>query len=107
MFIFFIALLSAAVGLLNLFPIPVLDGGHIVFSLWEGITRRKAHPKVVNLLVNVFAALLIAALILLSVRDIIRAPKMLRAFGILKSNEQEEPQPATNMTVEAPASGEE
>lgn len=39
-FILFIATLSTAVGMMNLFPIPVLDGGHLVFHAWEAITRR-------------------------------------------------------------------
>ncbi|MXQ07213.1 RIP metalloprotease RseP [Alphaproteobacteria bacterium GH1-50] len=39
-FIWFIAVLSTAVGLLNLFPIPVLDGGHLVFYAWEAVTGR-------------------------------------------------------------------
>ena len=33
--IWFIAVLSTAVGLINLFPIPVLDGGHLVFHSYE------------------------------------------------------------------------
>ncbi|MEM9239738.1 MAG: RIP metalloprotease RseP, partial [Pseudomonadota bacterium] len=37
-FIWFIAVLSTAVGLLNLFPIPVLDGGHLVFYAYEAVT---------------------------------------------------------------------
>lgn len=40
-FILFIGVLSAAVGLLNLFPIPILDGGHLVFHAYEAIARRK------------------------------------------------------------------
>ncbi len=40
-FIWFIAVLSTAVGILNLFPIPVLDGGHLVFYFWEAVT---GHP---------------------------------------------------------------
>lgn len=32
--------LSVGVGLLNLFPIPILDGGHLVFHAWEAITGR-------------------------------------------------------------------
>lgn len=39
-FIWLIAVLSTAVGLLNLFPIPVLDGGHLVFHTYEAIARR-------------------------------------------------------------------
>ncbi|MEM8801566.1 MAG: RIP metalloprotease RseP [Pseudomonadota bacterium] len=39
-FIWFIALLSTAVGLINLFPIPVLDGGHLVFYAYEAVAGR-------------------------------------------------------------------
>ena len=39
-FVWFIALLSTAVGLINLFPIPVLDGGHLVFYAYEALTGR-------------------------------------------------------------------
>lgn len=39
-FVWFIALLSTAVGLINLFPIPVLDGGHLVFYAFEAVTGR-------------------------------------------------------------------
>ncbi len=39
-FISFIAVLSTAVGLLNLFPIPVLDGGHLVFHAYEAVTGK-------------------------------------------------------------------
>lgn len=40
-FVWFIAVLSAAVGLINLFPVPVLDGGHLVFHAYEALT---GHP---------------------------------------------------------------
>lgn len=49
-FIWFIAVLSTAVGLLNLFPIPVLDGGHLVFFAYEAVTRRPPPPKVTQVL---------------------------------------------------------
>lgn len=39
-FIWMIAALSTAVGMMNLFPVPVLDGGHLVFHLYEAVTRR-------------------------------------------------------------------
>ena len=59
-------------AILNLLPIPVLDGGHIVFSLFEGITRKKIPAKFISFLVNIFALLLISAMILLSFRDVQR-----------------------------------
>ncbi|MBL7075874.1 MAG: RIP metalloprotease RseP [Kiritimatiellae bacterium] len=68
----FTCLLNVNLAILNLLPIPVLDGGHIVFSIWELIFRKPASPKLVNALVNVFAILLIGVMILLSVRDLDR-----------------------------------
>jgi regulator of sigma E protease len=38
--LFFAALISVNLGVLNLLPIPALDGGHIMFNLYEMITRR-------------------------------------------------------------------
>ena len=40
------ALISVNLGVLNLLPIPALDGGHIMFNLYEMITRRKPSDKV-------------------------------------------------------------
>jgi regulator of sigma E protease len=77
----FIRFLNVNLAILNLLPIPVLDGGHVVFSLWEGITRRRVHPKVVNTLVNVFATLLIGVMLILTYRDVVyRLPHFFR-FG--------------------------
>ncbi len=45
-FILFIAVLSINLGVINLFPIPVLDGGHIFFYLIEIVTRREVSVKV-------------------------------------------------------------
>jgi len=59
-------------AILNMLPIPVLDGGHIIFSLFEGITRKKIPAKFISFLVNIFALLLISAMIWLSVRDVQR-----------------------------------
>jgi regulator of sigma E protease len=39
-YIGFLALLSISLGVLNLFPIPVLDGGHLVFHAYEAVFRR-------------------------------------------------------------------
>jgi len=57
-------------AILNLLPLPVLDGGHVCFALYEVITRRKPHPKVVSGLVNVFAVILIGLMVLLMFRDV-------------------------------------
>jgi regulator of sigma E protease len=36
----FLALISVSLGVLNLLPLPVLDGGHLMYYLWEGITGK-------------------------------------------------------------------
>ncbi|CUH69492.1 Regulator of sigma E protease [Thalassovita autumnalis] len=51
-FVYFIGILSTAVGLLNLFPIPVLDGGHLTFYAYEAVTRRKPSPRALKFLMT-------------------------------------------------------
>ena len=68
--IWFTGFLNVNLAVINLLPLPVLDGGHIVFSLWEVVTRRPPNPKVVNVLVNIFAVMLISLFVMLSVFDV-------------------------------------
>ncbi len=42
----FLGFLSVNLAVLNFLPIPVLDGGHMVFLIWEGVTRRKPSERV-------------------------------------------------------------
>jgi regulator of sigma E protease len=58
-FIWFIGALSAAVGLINLFPIPVLDGGHLVFYAYEAVTRRKPSDRAVQVFMFIGLALIL------------------------------------------------
>jgi regulator of sigma E protease len=39
-YILFLALISVSLGVLNLLPLPMLDGGHLMYYLWEGVTGR-------------------------------------------------------------------
>lgn len=39
-YVMFLALISVSLGVLNLLPLPVLDGGHLMYYLWEGVTGR-------------------------------------------------------------------
>ena len=57
-FIWFIAVLSTAVGLLNLFPIPVLDGGHLVFHAYEAVRGKPPGDWALNVLMAIGLALL-------------------------------------------------
>lgn len=70
--VWFTGFLNVNLAIINLLPIPVLDGGHIVFSLWEAITRRPPRVQVVNILINIFLVLIIGLFVLLSIRDIER-----------------------------------
>jgi regulator of sigma E protease len=70
-FIAFIAFLSLNLGLLNLLPIPVLDGGHIVFLAIEAIIRRPISTKV-KLVVQQIGMVLIIALMLFIIYNDIR-----------------------------------
>ena len=65
----------------------------ILLALWEAITRRKVHPKVVNTLVNVFAILLIGAMLLLTFRDAERQWKITNLFKKAPAAEQVENPP--------------
>ena len=39
-YLVFLALISVSLGVLNLLPLPVLDGGHLMYYLWEGLTGK-------------------------------------------------------------------
>lgn len=62
-FIWFIAVLSTAVGLLNLFPIPVLDGGHLVFHAYEAVTGRPPSDKALRVLMALGLTLLLSLML--------------------------------------------
>lgn len=70
-FIVFMALLSVNLGLINLFPIPVLDGGHIVFFLIEIITGHEVNEKVKEYLFRIGLALLLALMVFATWNDIV------------------------------------
>jgi len=69
---FFTALISVNLGVLNLLPIPALDGGHIMFNLYEMITGKTASEKVMMYITMVGWALLIALMMLGLYNDINR-----------------------------------
>ena len=60
------ALISINLGVLNLLPIPVLDGGQIVFCLWEMIFRRPVNARVQEYAMRAGLALLVALMLLAS-----------------------------------------
>ncbi|MFA7256417.1 MAG: RIP metalloprotease RseP [Kiritimatiellales bacterium] len=76
-----IRFLNINLAVLNLLPIPVLDGGHIVFALWHGITRHKVNVKIQTALINFFAILLIGAMLILSLKDVDRKLQIKKLFS--------------------------
>lgn len=70
--LFWLGAISLNLGILNLLPIPVLDGGTILLSLFEMLTGKKLHPKTLEKLVLPFALLLIAFFVFLTYQDLSR-----------------------------------
>ena len=70
--LYFIGLLSVNLGIVNLLPIPALDGGRILFLGIEGIFKKKINPKVETIIENVVFWLLMALIVYVLVQDVIR-----------------------------------
>ncbi len=69
-FVWFIAVLSTAVGLLNLFPIPALDGGHLVFYAYEAVAGKPPSDKALKVLMTVGITLILALMVFALSNDI-------------------------------------
>ncbi len=69
-FIWFVAVLSTAVGLLNLFPIPILDGGHLVFHAWEATTGRPPPERAMRVLMGAGLAVILALMVFALTNDL-------------------------------------
>lgn len=69
-FVGMLAILSLGIGILNLFPIPVLDGGHLVFFAYEAVTRRQPSEGALRLLMTVGLTLVLSIMIFGLSRDL-------------------------------------
>ena len=76
-FLVILAMLSIMLGVLNLLPIPALDGGHMVFCLFEMITGRKPSDKFLTVMQLIGLVLLLGLMILAFGND------FARLFGLL------------------------
>lgn len=70
--VYFMGLLSVNLGILNLFPIPILDGGHLLFFTVEGIMRRPLSMKTRELLQQIGLVLLVSLMFFVFYNDIMR-----------------------------------
>jgi len=68
----FLAIISLLIAITQLIPFPALDGGHLVFYLIEGIRKKPISIRVVNLINNIGFIILMALMIFLTYRDILR-----------------------------------
>ena len=70
--LYFVGLLSVNLGIVNLLPIPALDGGRILFLLIEGITRKKINPRIETIIENIVFWLLMALIVYILFQDVFR-----------------------------------
>ena len=86
----FLRFLNVNLAVLNLLPIPVLDGGLILFSLIALIFRRPVPRKIVDNLSMVFMYLFLALMITLVWRDVARSRRMHKARDVFEKELQQE-----------------
>ena len=72
-FVYFIAVLSTAIGMLNLFPIPALDGGHLVFYAYEAVTGKPPSDKALRILMT-FGLVLVLSLMVFALGNDLFCP---------------------------------
>lgn len=70
--LYWMGLISLNLGLINLLPIPVLDGGHICFAIWEFITKKPISSKTMERMVLPFVILLIMFFVYVTYQDVLR-----------------------------------
>jgi regulator of sigma E protease len=73
--LYFSVILNVNLAVMNLLPIPVLDGGHIVFSLLEAVRRRQVEAKTIVRIQTCFVVLLAGFFLLVTYHDSMRLKK--------------------------------
>jgi regulator of sigma E protease len=71
-YLVFLAMISVSLGVLNLLPLPVLDGGHLMYYLWEGVTGRGVSDVWLERLQRGGVALLFALMSIALFNDVTR-----------------------------------
>jgi len=71
------ALLSVSIGLMNLVPVPMLDGGHLLFYLYEAVRGRPLSPRAQEIGFRVGLALVLMLMLFVTWNDIVHVRGML------------------------------
>jgi len=71
-FLYFIGFLSANFAIINLLPIPIVDGGHIMFCGIEKVRKKPIPQKIMTALINVFFVLILAFFVFVTRNDIMK-----------------------------------
>ena len=71
-FLSFMALISVNLGIMNLFPLPVLDGGHLVFLAMEAVKGKPVSERVQSICYRIGAALLLSLTVFALFNDFLR-----------------------------------
>lgn len=90
----FMVLLNVSLAVLNLLPLPVLDGGHITLSLIEKLRGRPLSARFQEYATTVFAVLLISFMVYVSYNDVVKRFPLFRTM--FKQQVQIEPGPGAN-----------
>jgi regulator of sigma E protease len=96
--LWFTALININLAIINLLPLIILDGGHIMVALFEWITGKKPYRRLIVGLANVMVVVLIALMILLSIRDV---SLLKRIYGESDSPAAEETSPSEDTESES------
>jgi regulator of sigma E protease len=98
----FLVLLNVNLAILNLLPIPVLDGGHILMALVEKIRRRPMSVKVVEYTTTVFAVFLLSFILYVTFFDLKRFPLFKAMFNTKPQIEETQSPAAEGQPAPAP-----
>jgi len=69
-FVYIMGIIAASIGFFQLIPFPGLDGGWLIFLLYEAISRKKPSTKVVNIIQTFGVAILLLFIAVISIKDI-------------------------------------
>jgi regulator of sigma E protease len=81
--IFVAALLSINLGLINILPIPLLDGGHLLFYAYEVVFRRPPHPGIVDFGLKIGLVLVLSLMLFATYNDLVRLPLVQRLVALI------------------------